>query len=122
MKPLFFVGPTRAELRGLPDEVKDAVGSRSISRRWETYTHAKPLKGFAGAGVLEVVENHDGDTYRAVYTVRLAGTVYVVHVFQKKSKRGIATPRKEIALIRDRLRRAELDHANRFVEEGSPKL
>lgn len=120
MKPLFFVGPTRADLRAFPDEVKDAVGfALHLAQMGDTHVHAKPLKGFAGAGVLEVVENHDGDTYRAVYTVRLAGAVYVLHVFQKKWKRGIATPRKEIGLIRSRLRRAEMDHANRFVEEDS---
>ncbi len=68
---------------------------------------AKPLKGFRGAGVLEVVENHDGNAYRAVYTVKLAGMVYVLHVFQKKAKRGIATPKKELELIRSRLRAAQ---------------
>jgi phage-related protein len=72
---------------------------------------AKPLRGFGGAGVLEVVEDHDGDTYRAVYTVRLAGRVYVLHAFQKKSKSGIATPRAEINLIKARLKRAEELHA-----------
>lgn len=71
---------------------------------------AKPLKGFGGAGVLEVVNDHDGDTYRAVYTVRLAGVVYVLHAFQKKSKSGVATPRREIALVEQRLKRAGEDH------------
>jgi len=74
---------------------------------------AKPLKGFKGAGVLEVVEDHDGDTYRAVYTVRLAGVVYVLHCFQKKSKTGIVTPRHTIELIRQRLRVAEAMYKNR---------
>jgi phage-related protein len=74
-------------------------------------SHAKPLKGFAGAGVLEIVDDHDGDTYRAVYTVRLADAVYVLHAFQKKSKRGIATPKQEIELIRRRLRATEEHHA-----------
>lgn len=71
---------------------------------------AKPLRGFGGAGVLEVVDDHDSDTYRAVYTVRFAGVVYVLHAFQKKSKSGIATPRHEIALIEQRLKRAREDH------------
>lgn len=70
----------------------------------------KPLKGFGGAGVLEVVDDHDGDTYRAVYTVRFTGVVYVLHAFQKKSKSGIATPKHEIALIEQRLKRAKEDH------------
>ena len=68
---------------------------------------AKPLKVFAGAGVLEIVEEHNGDTFRGVYTVRFEGAVYVIHAFQKKSKRGIETPKKEIELIKDRLKRAE---------------
>ena len=68
---------------------------------------AKPLKGFGGAGVLEVMEDYRGDTYRAVYTVRFEGTVYVLHVFQKKSKHGIGTPKRELDLIRERLKRAE---------------
>jgi phage-related protein len=72
--------------------------------------YAKPLKGFGGAGVLEVVDDFDGDTYRAVYTVRFAGVVYVLHAFQKKSKRGMVTPRQEIALILQRLQRARGDY------------
>lgn len=74
---------------------------------------AKPLKGFKGAGVLEVVEQHDGNAYRAVYTVRFAHSVYVLHAFQKKSKKGIATPKSEIDLVKERLRRAEQDHEQR---------
>ncbi len=69
--------------------------------------YAKPLKGFGGAGVLEVVDDFDGDTYRAVYTVRFAGIVYVLHAFQKKSKQGIATPQKDLDLIRRRLAEAQ---------------
>ena len=77
------------------------------------HDHAKPLKGYKGAGVLEVVEDHDGDTFRAVYTVRLAGIVYVLHCFQKKSKTGIATPKATLDLIDQRLRIAETTHAKR---------
>jgi phage-related protein len=68
---------------------------------------AKPLKGFGGAGVLELIEDHKGSTYRAVYTVRFATRIYVLHAFQKKSKRGIATPKREIELIHERLKWAE---------------
>jgi phage-related protein len=68
------------------------------------------LRGFGGAGVLEIVDDFDGDTYRAVYTVRFAGAVYVLHAFQKKSRRGIATPKAELDLIERRLRRAREDH------------
>lgn len=73
------------------------------------------MRGFGGAGILEIVEDHAGDTYRAVYTVRLAGRIYVLHVFQKKSKTGIKTPKPEIELIRSRLKRAEEEHA-RWLE------
>lgn len=76
----------------------------------EKAPYAKPLKGFAGAGVLEIVDDFDGDTYRAVYTVRFAGLVYVLHAFQKKSRRGIATPKNEIEKIEQRLKRAKEDY------------
>lgn len=72
--------------------------------------YAKPLKGFGGAGVLEILDDFDGDTYRVVYTVRFAGAVYVLHAFQKKSKHGIATPKAELDLIRQRLRQAREDY------------
>ncbi len=68
---------------------------------------AKPLEGFGGAGILEVVANYQGDTFRAVYTVKFAGIVYVLHAFQKKSKRGAKTPKAEVDLIHQRLRAAE---------------
>ncbi len=76
----------------------------------DKHPSAKPLKGFRGAGVLEVVEDYDGNTYRAVYTVRLAGGVYVLHAFQKKSKKGTVTPKRELDLIRTRLKLAEEDY------------
>jgi phage-related protein len=82
-----------------------------VAQQGGKHSHAKPLRGFGGAGVLEIVEDHDGDTYRAVYTVRLAGRVYVLHAFQKKSKAGIKTPKAEINLIKARLKRAEKEHA-----------
>ena len=82
----------------------------------ETPPDTKPLKGFGGAGVLEMVEDHRGDTYRAIYTVRFATRIYVLHVFQKKSKRGIATPQKDIELVRARLRWAEQIHSGRWRE------
>lgn len=74
------------------------------------HIHAKPLRGFGGASVLEVVENHDGDTFRAVYTVRFPNAVYVLHAFQKKSRRGIKTPKKEVELVTARLKDAEEDY------------
>ena len=77
---------------------------------------AKPLKGFGSAGVLELVEDYRGDTYRAVYTVRLVTRLYVLHVFRKKAKRGIATPQQDIELIRARLAWAEQMHSGRTRE------
>lgn len=82
-----------------------------VAQRGRKHQQAKPLKGFGGAGVLEVVQHFDGNSYRAVYTVRFAGRVYVLHAFQKKSKRGIATPRADIDLVKARLKRAETIHA-----------
>ena len=82
----------------------------------ESPPEAKPLKGFGGMGVLELIEDYRGDTYRAVYTVRFATKVYVLHVFQKKAKHGIATPRQEMDLIRDRLKRAESLYSGRNKE------
>ncbi len=110
-KPVRWVGSSRDDLRSFPEEVRNRVGGAL----WEAQLgrkapYAKPLKGFGGAGVLEVVDDFAGGTYRAVYTLRFAGVVYVLHAFQKKSKRGIATPRQEIALIEERLQRAREDY------------
>lgn len=91
------------------------MATRCTSRNAARSTDAKALRGFGGAGILEIVEDHAGDTYRAVYTVRLAGRIYVLHVLQKKSKTGIKTPKPEIELIRSRLKRAEEEHA-RWLE------
>ena len=111
-KPVRWIGSSRDDVRNFPEPVRLRIGGAlweaQIGRKapW-----AKPLKGFGGSSVLEILDDHDGDAYRAVYTVRLAGVVYVLQAFQKKSKRGIATPRLEIALIQQRLKRAEEDHA-----------
>jgi len=89
----------------------------------DKHPSAKPLRGFKGAGVLEVIEDHAGDTYRAVYSVRFARAVYVLHVFKKKSKRGIKTPRHEIDLINARLKLAKADYEQWLKEsddEGAP--
>ena len=105
LKPLVWIGSTRDDLRDAPSEVQGAVGFALYeAQRGAKSTAAKPLKGFGGAGVLEVISNHDGNTWRAVYTVKLADAIYVLHVFQKKSKRGIATPQHDIDLIKKRLR------------------
>lgn len=109
-KPVVWLGDTLATLRACPQDVQDEVGyALYLAQIGDKYADAKPLKGL-GPGVLEVIADHRGDTYRAVYTVRFAKRVYVLHVFQKKSKEGIATPQSEIDLVRRRLKRAaELD-------------
>jgi phage-related protein len=113
-KPLSWVGRAHDELLDLPAAVRRAVGyALRFAQAGVMLDYVKPLKGFKGAGVLEVMEDHDGDTYRAVYTVKLAGVVYVLHCFQKKSKKGIATPRATIKLIHQRLRAAEVLHQQR---------
>ncbi len=78
------------------------------------HANAKPLKGFGGAGVLEIIDDHQGDTYRAVYTVKFDSAIYVLHAFQKKSKKGIKTPQEDIDLVKKRLKAAEMDHKSRF--------
>lgn len=108
VKPLYWVGSSKRDLLALPEEVVDVFGyalyQAQIGRKHE---QAKPLKGFGSAGVLEVVEDSQGGTYRAVYAVRFACGVFVLHVFQKKAKRGIATPKADIDLIRQRYKAAE---------------
>jgi len=79
---------------------------------------AKPLQGFGGAGVLEIVSDDDGNTYRAAYTVKFTGVVYVLHAFQKKSTKGVGTPQREIELIRDRMKRAEEHYRDWRKEQG----
>lgn len=116
-KPLRWVGDSRKQIRKFPESVKDEMGQALwIAQQGNKHRSAKPLKGFKGAGVLEVVEDFDGDTFRAVYTVRLKSAVYVLHCFQKKSKQGAATPRAEIDLIVERLGAAErLDRESRMT-------
>ncbi len=113
MKPLRWVGTSREDLKEFPKEVKQSIGTALyLAQAGGRALDAKPLTGIVkGAGVLEIVEDHDGDTYRAVYTVKLAGAVYVLHAFQKKSKRGIGTPKHEIDLVRARYEEAKKIHA-----------
>jgi phage-related protein len=117
-KPLRWVGSSKKDLRRFPDEVQRVTGyALWLAQLGVKHTDAKPLAGCGGAGVLEVVEDYDGDTYRAVYTVRLAGAVYVLHAFQKKSRPGIATPAHEMDLVRARLKQAEQIHARKAGEQ-----
>ncbi len=117
LKELRWIASSRRDMRGLPLGVRRMFGVALYAvQSGETPPIAKPLKGFGGAGVLELIEDDKGGTYRAVYTVRYATAVYVLHVFQKKSKKGRATPQAEIDLIKERLKRAEAIHVNRNKE------
>lgn len=93
----------------MPDAVQDTFGfALHLVQIGKKHEQAKPLKGFGSAGVLEVVEDADGSTYRAVYTVKFGNAVYVLHCFQKKSIRGIATPKPDMDVIRERLKAAQM--------------
>lgn len=99
-----WIGSSLDDLRSLPEPVQHEIGyALYFAQIGDKHPNAKPLKGNAGANVLEIVESHDGETYRAVYTVRFQEAVYVLHVFQKKAKHGIATPPRDLALIQRRL-------------------
>ena len=115
LKKLEFVGSSRDDLREFPEEARHDIGHALFKvQQGGKPVNAKPLRGFGGAGVLEIIENYLGDTYRAVYTVKFAEVVYVLHCFQKKSKRGIETPWYEMHLIRQRLRMAEEEHRSEY--------
>jgi phage-related protein len=110
IKPAVFIGSSRKDLQAFPASVRQEIGQALFEAQLgEHPASAKPLKGFGG-GVLEIRDNYDGDTYRAVYTVRFEGVLYVLHTFQKKSTKGIATPQRHLDLIRQRLRDAETIH------------
>lgn len=108
IKRLYWVGSSKKDLLAMPDDVIDVFGfALHLAQTGKKHEQAKPLKGFGGSAVLEVVEDFMGDAYRAVYTVKLAGAVYVLHCFQKKSRRGSETPKPDIDLIRERLKAAQ---------------
>ena len=108
LRPLAWVGSAKRDLLALPKRVVREFGyALYLAQIGRTHPHAKPLKGFRSAGMLEVVEDWRGSAYRAVYTVRFAARVFVLHVFQKKAKSGIATPGRDIELIRARLAAAQ---------------
>jgi len=103
------MGSSKSDLGLMPPEVRSHMGyALYVAQQGGKHRDAKPLKGFGGAGVVEIVKDHRGDTFRAVYTVRIAGAVYVLHVFQKKSKKGRGTPKADMELITMPLRKAEL--------------
>ena len=108
VKPVIWVGCSRKDLREFPEPVQDHMGyALYVAQLGGKHRDAKALRGFGGAGVVEIVKDYRGNTFRAVYTLRFEGRVFVLHVFQKKSKTGRETPRREMELIQQRLREAE---------------
>lgn len=122
IKPVQWIGSSRSDLGQFPKDVRIVFGQALFDAQCgRKHPAAKPLKGFGGAGVLEVVEEEAGSAYRAVYTVKFAGVVYVLHAFQKKSKSGIKTPLSEIEKVRSRLKDAEQLYARWKQNQASPK-
>jgi phage-related protein len=111
VKPVSWIGSSYKDFRSFPDPVQDAMGFALYQAQiGGKHISAKALKGFGGAGVLEIVTDHMGDTFRAVYTVKFATAIYVLHAFQKKSKSGIKTPTEDVELIQRRLKAAAADY------------
>lgn len=114
-RAVFWVGSSLKDLMKMPQEVQDAFNFGLIqAAKGFQHVNAKPLKGFKGNSVLEIVEDHRSGTYRAVYTIRFKKAIYVLHVFQKKSKRKIATPKEEMNLVEERLKRADREYKEVF--------
>jgi phage-related protein len=121
LKPVRWVGSSKKDISVFPVDVRRRLGGAL----WEAQIgrkafYAKPLKGFGHAGVLEIVDDFDGDTFRAVYTVRFAKAIYVLHAFQKKAKRGVTTPKADLDLIGRRLKRAREDY-DQWSRGGKPR-
>jgi phage-related protein len=117
LKPVEWIASSLDDLKDFPEDVQQVMGYALYRAQCgDKHPDAKPLKGFKGSGVLEVVEDFDGDTYRAVYTVRFEGIVYVLHAFQKKSKHGIATPKQDVELIEARLKRAKKHYEENYKQ------
>jgi phage-related protein len=114
-KPVLWIGSSKDDLSAFPDEVRRVMGfAINDAQNGEEHPRAKALRGFGGRSVLEVVDDDDGDTYRAVYTVRFAGVIYILHAFQKKSKKGIETPKQDIEVIKARLKIAEAHYLKNY--------
>lgn len=118
-KPLKWVGSAKRDLDGMPADVQDVFGyAIDLAQVGGKHPDAKPLSGFGSAGTLEVIEDFRGDTFRAVYTVKFSGWVYVLHCFQKKSRTGIKTPREDIELIKARIKAAAQDFETWQAKQG----
>lgn len=122
IKVLAWIGSSRRDLKKFPAEVRSAMGFALYQAQLRLKAvNAKPLAGFGGASVLEIVDDFQTDTYRAVYTVRFEDVIYVLHAFQKKSKKGIATSKADLDLIKRRLRLAEENHKTRNRNEAESR-
>jgi len=114
-KPVLWIGSSHEDWKTFPDDVQDVMGyALHLAQHGEKSNNAKPLKGFKGTSVLEITDDYDSDTYRAIYTVKFEGVVYVLHAFQKKSKQGISTPKSHIQLIEQRLKKARDYHDKHY--------
>ena len=119
-KPVEWIASSYKDFTDFPGDVQDEMGyALYIAQIGGKHDSVKPLKGYGGAGVLEVVASHIGDTFRTVYTVKFANAIYVLHAFQKKSKEGIKTPAEDMALIERRLKVAQADHQARLRVHGA---
>ena len=122
-KDVIWVGSCRADLAAFPQTARRALGyALNVAQLGGKHPDAVPLKGFGGAGVLEVVEDFDRRTFRLVYTVRLGQRIYALHAFQKKSTRGIKTPQHELDVVRRRLREAEEIHRQWLDEQAGGRV
>lgn len=114
-KELIWIGSSKKDLQALPNEVIDVMGyGLYLAQKGELPENAKILKGFSGASVIEIIDTDESGTYRCVYTVKMAQIIFVLHVFQKKSKHGIKTPQQDIELIKSRLKQAQVIYKERF--------
>ena len=122
LKPVIWVGSSRKDLRAFSRQVRADIGRALYAAQMgDTDPAAKPLKGFGGTRVMEIVDRHDTNTYRAVYTAQFAGIIYVLHAFQKKSKAGIKTPTSELELIARRLKVAQADYLAKLAKGKGKK-
>jgi phage-related protein len=121
-KPLFWIGSSKSDLKKFPRDVMRVMGQAlDDAQCGGKHSDAKPFKGFKGGGVLEIVDDHQGDTYRALYTVKFAGVVYSLHAFQKKARRGIKTPQKEVDLIKARYEDAKAHYGRLMAAKKKGK-
>jgi len=122
LKEFRWIASAFDDLAKLPDSVKRVMGyALWLAQQGDKHPDAQPLKGFGGGSVVEVVEDYDGDTYRAVYTVKFKDAVYLLHAFQKKSKRGSRTPQADIHTIKSRLKLAVNDYRERQKQKGQDR-